>query len=40
MPVVSIMGLPPINLYNKRFENINILDLIYIHTSWQQCVQL
>jgi len=32
-PVVSVMGLPPKNLYNKRFENVNYLDLVYIHTS-------
>jgi len=34
------MGLPPKNLYNKRFENVIFLDLAYIHTSWQHCVQL
>jgi len=34
------MGLPPKILYNKRFENVNFLDLVYIHTSWQHCAQL
>jgi len=24
IPVVSVMGLPPKNLYNKRFENMSI----------------
>jgi len=27
MPVVSVMGLPPKNLYSKRFENMSIFKI-------------
>jgi len=40
IPVVSVIGLPPKGLHNKRYENIKFLDLVYTHASWQHCVQL